>query len=143
MAVACRVGGAEFIQIQWNHADAVSRIEHHLDTARFKHGHQLLKRHQETCWAGDGIDHGESSLVGHPAHDGVHSLLRVVDWKGDVDRDDLGTPSLCDEINRVSTGLIGMVWDKDFIARSELQGTQNRVHAGGGVLNQGEVVSIA
>jgi hypothetical protein len=69
-------------------------------------------------------------------------MLRLFDWKRDVDRDDLGTPPLCYEINGVSTGLIGVVWNKDLIAWLELQGTEYRVDTGGGVLNQSEVVSI-
>ena len=91
-------------------------VEQHTHAASFEFSRQCLERHAKAGRAGDGVDHGQHRAVRDGAQHRFHDDVRALDGKRERNGDDLGAPTLGYEVNRVATGLIGVVGDKDFVA---------------------------
>ena len=143
MAVTCGVGRTEFVKVQGDHPDAVSSIEQHVHAFLLKPCDQGFVRHQQPGRAGNGVEHRQSRVVRNGVHHRLNHLVLMLYGERDVDRHNVGAPALCDEVDGVPACLVGVVRNEDFIAGFEPQGTQHRVHARRGVLDQGKVLGIA
>ena len=143
VAVARGVGGTQFVQVQRNHADAVSSVEQHGNALPLQLRREFSVRHQEARGAGDGVDHCQHGAVRDGAQHRFHDDVRALDGKRKRNGDDLGSPALGYEVNRVAAGLVGVVGDEDFIALVEHQRAHDGVHARSGVVHQRQIVGAA
>ena len=142
MTVTGGVRSAQFIEVERDHANAVSGIQQHLNASLFKLGDHPLIRHQQAGWAGDGVDHGQPGSFGDAVHDGVQGLVCVFDRERNVDRDHRCAPAFSNEIDRVSARLVGVVRHEDFIPSLKHERTQHRVHTRGRIFHESEVVGL-
>ena len=104
-----------------DHSNAVSCVEQDRNSLSFQQFDKAFKRHEQAGWACDRIDHCQDRSFTNTRHDEVNHRALLIDWKGDVDRYHNRAPTFSNKIDSVSTGLIGMIGNENFIAFIERQ----------------------
>ena len=118
-------------------------IKKHRNASAFEQFNEFFKRHPKSSRACHRIDHCQHCSVAHTSHDGIDGDLWAFNREGNVDGDDLCTPTLSHEINGVPTGLVSVVGYEDFIALLEDEGTKNSVDSSGRIFHQCQIIRVA
>ena len=142
VAVADRVGGADRVEVEVDHARRVCAVDERVDPAVVERGHDLGHRQHERRRARDVVHHHEPGSRADGREDGVARDLGRRARNGEARGHQPGAGRIGRRLERVAGSRVGVVEQDDLVAGLEAQAARDDVDARGRVRDEGEVVRI-
>ncbi len=127
--------------IEIEHAGRVGAIDEEGQILCAAPGSEILDGVDEGGGRGDVIDENESSARGAGVLDGAEDVGRRMHGQRDVDFADGVASAAGEVVHRAPNGVVDMVGRDDLITRRQVERTEGRIDAGGGVGDKGKVIA--